>query len=77
MEETVRLPETPDTDTVLTFCDDCNGNLVTDGARTLVWDAFNRPASIRSTGSGLTQFTYTGDGARFEKSGSTDTIRYL
>lgn len=27
MEETVRLPETPDTDTVLTFCDDCNGNL--------------------------------------------------
>ncbi|MGH7702647.1 MAG: hypothetical protein ACREMO_06110, partial [Gemmatimonadales bacterium] len=27
MEETVRLLEDPDTDVVLTFCDDCNGNL--------------------------------------------------
>lgn len=32
MEETVRLPESPDTDTVVTYCDDCNGNLDPDNS---------------------------------------------
>ncbi len=56
---------------------DCNGNMLSDGERTLTWDADNKPVSITRTGVGTTTFAYSGDGARVKKVGPTKTIRYI
>lgn len=56
---------------------DCNGNLVSDGQRTLVWNADDRPASVTRAGVGTTTFAYDGDGTRVKKVGPTRTVRYI
>ncbi len=55
---------------------DCNGNMLSDGERTLTWDADNKPVAITRTGVGTTTFAYSGDGARVKKAGPAGTIRY-
>jgi RHS repeat-associated protein len=60
-----------------TYAYDCNGNMVSDGERTLAWDADNKPVSISRVGVGTTEFGYSGDGARVKKVGPSRTIRYV
>jgi YD repeat-containing protein len=58
-----------------TYTYDCNGNMLSDGTRTLTWDADNKPVSILSGGS-TTTFAYSGDGARVRKQTGSMLIRY-
>ena len=54
---------------------DANGNMVSDGARTLAWDAANRLAQV--TAGGLTtSFAYGPDGTRVKKSSSLSETLY-
>jgi RHS repeat-associated protein len=45
---------------------DANGNMLTDGKRTLTWDASNRLSTVAQTGSTVT-LSYAPDGARAKK----------
>ncbi|MEO1701936.1 MAG: RHS repeat-associated core domain-containing protein, partial [Pseudomonadota bacterium] len=50
------------------FTYDANGNMVTDGTRTLVWDAQNKLASVTPLGGGqAVTFQYGPDGSRIAK----------
>jgi hypothetical protein len=51
--------------------------MVSDGERTITWDADNKPVSITRSGVGTTEFGYSGDGARVKKIGPERTIRYV
>jgi RHS repeat-associated protein len=57
---------------------DCNGNLIAEQgptARSIVWDADNKPVSVTHSGA-TTTFAYSGDGARVRKQGVNGLIRY-
>ncbi|MGG7536633.1 RHS repeat-associated core domain-containing protein [Rhizobium sp. 12,4] len=54
---------------------DANGNMVSDGSRTLNWDGANRLASVTQDGATVT-FAYGPDGARVKKSWGFGTTLY-
>jgi RHS repeat-associated protein len=51
--------------------------MLSDGERFIVWDADNKPTAITVSGVGVTQFGYSGDGARLWKVGPAGTVRYV
>src|SRR5262249_36877230 len=46
---------------------DQNGNLTVDGAKSLVWDAFNRLVGVIKSGTPLASYEYLSDGRRAKK----------
>jgi RHS repeat-associated protein len=54
---------------------DANGNMLSDGKRTLTWDASNRLSTVAQTGSTVT-LSYGPDGARAKKSWAFSTTLY-
>jgi RHS repeat-associated protein len=50
---------------------DANGNMLTGGNRTLVWDIDNRPTSVNTVGTGLTAMEYDYAGMRVKKDAPT------
>ncbi|ANK91388.1 MULTISPECIES: RHS repeat-associated core domain-containing protein [Rhizobium] len=54
---------------------DANGNMVSDGSRTLSWDGANRLASVTQDGATVS-FAYGPDGARVKKSWAFGTTLY-
>ncbi|WP_434733892.1 hypothetical protein NL154_08495 [Rhizobium sp. YTUHZ044] len=54
---------------------DANGNMVSDGSRTLSWDGANRLASVTENGATVS-FAYGPDGARVKKSWGFGTTLY-
>ncbi|MBK8458230.1 MAG: hypothetical protein IPL47_14940 [Phyllobacteriaceae bacterium] len=57
------------------FAHDLNGNLTSDGLRTLVWDEANRLKRVTMAGV-ATDFAYGPDGARAMKDSPVSTVRY-
>lgn len=55
---------------------DANGNMLSDGTRTITWDYDNRPASI-TVGGATTSFVYDGMGNRVKKIGPAGAIVYI
>ncbi|OWV82246.1 hypothetical protein ATY77_03140 [Rhizobium sp. R634] len=54
---------------------DANGNMVSDGTRTLTWDGANRLSTVTQNGAAVT-LSYGPDGARVKKSWAFGTILY-
>jgi len=54
-----------------TFTYDANGNTLSDGVNTYVWDAANRLTAVNEPGGGQSQFTYDGFGRRVQITEST------
>ncbi|OWV82232.1 hypothetical protein ATY77_03070 [Rhizobium sp. R634] len=54
---------------------DANGNMVSDGTRTLTWDGANRLSTVSQNGATVT-LSYGPDGARVKKSWAFGTILY-
>lgn len=59
-----------------TFSYDANGNTISDGIRTFIYDDENRPTAI-TAGNRTTQFVYDGTGKRVKKSGPNGTTTYV
>lgn len=59
-----------------TYQYDLNGNMISDGQRTIDYDTDNMPVSVTNDGV-TTTFTYDGAGARVKKITSTGTIIYI
>ncbi len=55
---------------------DANGNMLSDGLRSISYDAENRPVSISYNG-GVTEFAYDGNGQRVKKSGPNGDTLYI
>jgi RHS repeat-associated protein len=59
------------------FTYDANGNVQTDGLRTVTWDAENRVASVTMNAGGATMtLTYDGSGGRVKKQAAGRTVLY-
>ena len=54
---------------------DANGNMVSDGTRTLTWDASNRLSTVTQNGAAVT-LSYGPDGSRMKKSWAFGTTLY-
>jgi RHS repeat-associated protein len=55
---------------------DANGNMITRGGQTIIWDVENRPVEI-SDNETVNTFTYDGDGKRIKKIENGETILYV
>jgi RHS repeat-associated protein len=55
---------------------DANGNMISDGTRTITYDYDNRPISIIQ-GAAITRFLYDGSGNRVKKTGANGTTVYV
>ena len=65
-------------DGVRNLCYDANGNTLSDGTRTYIWDAESRPSSITTTATGTTEtYGYNGDSERVTKTVGVTTTTYL
>jgi RHS repeat-associated protein len=69
-------PHTPTSVSGRAFTYDLNGNLTSDGLKTLAWDSGNRLASVVKGGA-ATSFLYGPDGARAKKVSALGTTRYF
>ena len=69
-------PHAPLTAGSFTFGYDDNGNVTTDGARTLSWDGANRLTSVTTASQAVVDFAYDGDGARVRKAGAGGETLY-
>jgi RHS repeat-associated protein len=69
-------PHTPISVSGRAFTYDLNGNLTSDGLKTLSWDSGNRLASVVKGGQ-TTSFLYGPDGARAKKVSALGTTRYF
>jgi RHS repeat-associated protein len=56
---------------------DDNGNLVSDGARTFVWNARNQLSEIKQGGSIVAAFSYDALGRRYSRTENGQTVMYL
>ncbi len=72
---TAARPHAPVTVGVKTLGYDANGNMTSDGTRTLVWDPVNRLSRVTISGS-ITTYLYGPDGARAKKTSSAGTTLY-
>jgi YD repeat-containing protein len=70
-ENSVR-PHAPTTAGPRAYAYDQNGNALSDGTRSFVWDAFNRLATVSGIG-----FRYAPDGSRLKKLSGANTTLYL
>jgi RHS repeat-associated protein len=70
-ENSVR-PHAPNTAGPRAYAYDQNGNALSDGTRSFVWDAFNRLATVSGVG-----FRYAPDGSRLKKISGANTTLYL
>jgi RHS repeat-associated protein len=73
---TATRPHTPTSVGGRAFAYDLNGNLTSDGLKTLAWDSRNRLASVVKGGA-ATSFLYGPDGARAKKVSALGTTRYF
>jgi RHS repeat-associated protein len=58
-----------------TYTYDPNGNMISDGTRTISYDYDNRPSSVEA--GSTTSFVYDGTGARVKKTTGANTITYI
>lgn len=60
-----------------TYAHDANGNLISDGTKTYVWDAENRLTEVKQGATTLASFSYDGFGRRQQKTAGGVTRSYI